>query len=1243
VGDFEVATGGGVWVAAGDESHRVRKVDANGIITTIAGNGKIEADGYGGFSGDGGPATEARLNYPNEVIRDSVGNIYIADVGNYRIRKVDTSGAITTVAGNGLPGFSGDGGPATQALLNYPWAIAVDSADNLYITDNRSHRIRKVDASGIITTVAGNGSPGFSGDGGPATQAQLSSPSAVLVDSTSNIFIADAGNYRIRKVNTSGVITTVAGNGLRESSGDGRTAALASVFPGDLAQDSGGTMYVIDFGADNIRRIAKPGILVQSGESGDITFADENGLGYIMSSSGVHKSTIDLATREALLNFSHNTADQLVSITDRFGNQTTIQRDSAGKPLSITSPDGIVTTLFIDETNRLAQVSCPDDSYYSFGYTSVGLLTDVYDRRGSLFVHHYNADGRVVDVIDPEGGTWNYSRLTDSAGNAFSEILTGENNLVSYQDQTASTGAYTSVKVKPTGEVESITRTAEGLAETTLSSCGMNESRKYNLDTQYLFKYLAVADTTTPAGLKLASAFSRNYLDNNSDKVPDLITDLVSTNNRTWTTTNNTLAGVRTSTSPEGRSVTAEYDPRTLLTQRTSVPGLLPTTFEYDTRGRLISTTTGIRTTTVVYDQNGYFDYITTPDNKLVDYGYDLMGRLLSETRPDGSQVDYQYNANGNVLALSNPNEARYGFDYTANNQRKNFVQPLGGTYEYSYDLDRRLKAVVLPSGETITNIYAEGNLATTTTSEGVTSYDYLCGSLLGSAERNGERVSFGYDGPLVMSDTRTGTLAEAISYTYNNDFAVTSVTYAGATTSLGYDADGLLTKAEAYTISRNGQNGLPESLSGLGLMQSRSFNGYGELDGVASAVGGGKVFSWSVPTRDNAGRIIRREEYVDGNTVSWEYSYNAIGRLVQVKRNGVAVESYTYDANGNRLSEENALRGIPLQSYGLSAEDHVLNAGSVTYQFNVNGYLKSKTAADGTTAYDYSSRGELLRVEKPDGTILSYVHDPFGRRIAKQVNGATIEKYLWKDQVTLLAVYDGSDHLLQRYTYADARVPVSMTAGGTTYFLLTDQVGTLRAVADTAGTIVKKIDYDSFGNIIADSNPSFSVPFGFAGGLHDRDTGLVRFGYRDYSPELGRFVAKDPIDFAGGDTNLYAYVMNNPVNFTDSLGLVLDNTSPVPVTIKPEEDGPLVTVPPHACYNKNIDGAKPPAWNGDWLKVPGKKDWTTDVRINPDGTPSFFDRGSGVTLLPDLGWATDRLPGRKSEPGFGNRNGGWK
>jgi RHS repeat-associated protein len=147
------------------------------------------------------------------------------------------------------------------------------------------------------------------------------------------------------------------------------------------------------------------------------------------------------------------------------------------------------------------------------------------------------------------------------------------------------------------------------------------------------------------------------------------------------------------------------------------------------------------------------------------------------------------------------------------------------------------------------------------------------------------------------------------------------------------------------------------------------------------------------------------------------------------------------------------------------------------------------------------------------------------------------VEKYLWQGLTRLLAVYNGSNALLMRFEYADERTPVAMTSGGLRYYLGYDQVGSLIAVADGSGSVVKRIIYDSFGNVLEDSNPGFSVPFGFAGGLHDRDTGLVRFGYRDYDPEVGRWTAKDPIGFAGGDTDLYGYVLNDPVNIVDPTG----------------------------------------------------------------------------------------------------------
>ena len=148
------------------------------------------------------------------------------------------------------------------------------------------------------------------------------------------------------------------------------------------------------------------------------------------------------------------------------------------------------------------------------------------------------------------------------------------------------------------------------------------------------------------------------------------------------------------------------------------------------------------------------------------------------------------------------------------------------------------------------------------------------------------------------------------------------------------------------------------------------------------------------------------------------------------------------------------------------------------------------------------------------------------------------IEKYLWQGLTRLLAVYDGNSNLIMRFEYVDATMPVSMTKGGNTYYLTCDQVGSLKIVADASGNVIKRIDYDSFGNIINDTNPSFTAPFGFAGGLYDPDTGLVRFGFRDYDADTGRWTAKDPIFFGGGEIDIYTYVQNNPVNEIDPLGL---------------------------------------------------------------------------------------------------------
>ena len=298
-------------------------------------------------------------------------------------------------------------------------------------------------------------------------------------------------------------------------------------------------------------------------------------------------------------------------------------------------------------------------------------------------------------------------------------------------------------------------------------------------------------------------------------------------------------------------------------------------------------------------------------------------------------------------------------------------------------------------------------------------------------------------------------------------------------------------------------------------------------MTGLTAAYGGTPLCSIQY-TRDTLGRISQKTETIGGSTNTYSYTYDGATRLTGVQKNGVVASTYTYDTNGNRTAGT------------YDGQDRLIQYGSTTYTYKASGELLSKTAGGQTTTYDYDELGNLLDVTMPGGTQITYLLDGRSRRIGKVVNGVLAKGFLYQDALRPAAELDGNGNVVARFIYAtEENTPVYLIKGGSTYRVIKDYLGSPRLLVDVAtGQVAQELDYDEFGNIIRDTSPGFQ-PFGFAGGIYDPDTTLVHFGARDYDPQAGRWTAKDPILFNGGQTNLYVYTGNDPVNFIDPWGLV--------------------------------------------------------------------------------------------------------
>jgi RHS repeat-associated protein len=527
--------------------------------------------------------------------------------------------------------------------------------------------------------------------------------------------------------------------------------------------------------------------------------------------------------------------------------------------------------------------------------------------------------------------------------------------------------------------------------------------------------------------------------------------------------------------------------------------------------------------------------------NRVASFNYDGAGRVTSQTLPGNRTIAYNYDANGNLTSLTPPGKTAHTFSYTPVNLVASYSAPAvagGGTNQttYSYNIDKQPTSITRPDGQLLNFGYdSAGRLNALTIPTGVLSYSYspTTGNLTGITSPGGVTLTYSYDGSLPTGEALSGTIVGNVTRTFDNNFRVTSQSVNGGNTvNFSYDQDSLLTGVGSMTISRNAQNGLITGTTLGNIATGMSYNGFAEL-ATHTAANSGTNFYSATYTRDKLGRITQKVETISGTTITYDYRYDSAGRLDEVRQNGTVINTYTYDSNGNRLSK-NSTTAI------YDAQDRLTSYGTNTYSYTANGELTSKVNGAQTTSYQYDVLGNLVGATLPSGTNLNYIVDGQQRRIGKRVNGTLTQGFLYDGKLRIVAELDGSNAIVSRFVYGTkVNVPEYMLRGGVTYRLVTDHLGSVRLVVNTAnGTIAQRIDYDEFGIVTSDTNPGFQ-PFGFAGGLYDNDLKLVRFGARDYDSESGRWTAKDPIGFEGGDTNLHAYVGNEPLDTNDSNGLI--------------------------------------------------------------------------------------------------------
>ncbi|KAG3265327.1 teneurin transmembrane protein 2, transcript variant X4 [Ictidomys tridecemlineatus] len=1147
--------------------------DLAGNSEVVAGTGEQCLPFDEARCGDGGKAVDATLMSPRGIAVDKNGLMYFVDAT--MIRKVDQNGIISTLLGSNdltavRPLSCDSSMDVAQVRLEWPTDLAVNPMDNsLYVLENNV--ILRITENHQVSIIAGRPMhcqvPGIDYSLSKlAIHSALESASAIAISHTGVLYITETDEKkinRLRQVTTNGEICLLAGaasdcdckndvNCICYSGDDAYATDAILNSPSSLAVAPDGTIYIADLGNIRIRAVSKNKPVLNAFNQYEAASPGEQEL-YVFNADGIHQYTVSLVTGEYLYNFTYSADNDVTELIDNNGNSLKIRRDSSGMPRHLLMPDNQIITLTVGTNGGLKVVSTQNLELGLMTYDgNTGLLATKSDETGWTIFYDYDHEGRLTNVTRPTGVVTSLHREMEKSITIDIENSNRDDDVTVITNLSSVEASYTVVQDQVRNSYQlcnngtlrvmyangmgvsfhSEPHVLAGTITPTIGRCNISLPMENGLNSiEWRLRKEQIKGKVTIFGRKLR-VHGRNLLSIDYDR--NIRTEKIYDDHRKFT-------------------LRIIYDQvgRPFLWLPSS--GLAAVNVSYFFNGRLAGLQRGAMSERTDIDKQGRIVSRMFADGKVWSYSYldKSMVLLLQSQR----QYIFEYDSSDRLHAVTMPSVARHSMStHTSIGYIRNIYNPPESNasviFDYSDD-GRILKTSFLGTGRQV--FYRYGKLSKLSEivydSTAVTfGYDETTGVLkMVNLQSGGFSCTIRYRkiGPLVDKQiyrfSEEGMINARFDYTYHdNSFRIASIKPVISETPLPVDLyryDEISGKVEHFGKFGVIYYDINQIITTAVMTLSKHFDTHGRIKEVQYEMFRSLMY-WMTVQYDSMGRVIKRELKLGpyANTTKYTYDYDGDGQLQSVAVNDRPTWRYSYDLNGNLhlLNPGNSVRLMPLR-YDL--RDRITRLGDVQYKIDDDGYLCQR----GSDIFEYNSKGLLTRAyNKASGWSVQYRYDGVGRRASYKTNLGHHLQYFYSDlhnPTRITHVYNHSNsEITSLYYDLQGHLFAMESSSGEEYYVASDNTGTPLAVFSINGLMIKQLQYTAYGEIYHDSNPDFQMVIGFHGGLYDPLTKLVHFTQRDYDVLAGRWtspdytmwkdVGKEPAPF-----NLYMFKSNNPLS----------------------------------------------------------------------------------------------------------------